>query len=346
MTVDTLSSTAGVLVGAAERIARAFRDGGRLWVDGRGRGVADAHHVVVEFMHPVTVGKRALPAFEGFDGRRDPDVTMAIAYGGTAPEAGADVVISDVAPAGPIGADPITIRIPADDPGASKVAAVLAYHVVWELVHLFLEATDRSTTEAPAASALYPMLFGSDRDAEGGVRAAALASAQAKIAESSTVVAAALEANAAPLARAAGLLAGPGAVYTFGNGGSSTDAADAATLLGPRAHALAADVATVTALANDVSFDVVFARQLATVGRSGDVAVGFSTSGNSTNVVEAARAARRVGMATVGFAGYDGGEMVAADVFDEILVVGSDSVHRIQEAQSALMGAIVGRLDS
>ena len=84
-----------------------------------------------------------------------------------------------------------------------------------------------------------------------------------------------------------------GRLYTFGNGGSSTDAAALATLFvapgaGHRAlpaTALADDVATLTALANDIGFEVVFSRQLAAVGRTGDIALGLSTSGGSANVL-------------------------------------------------------------
>ncbi len=132
-------------------------------------------------------------------------------------------------------------------------------------------------------------------------------------------------------------------MFTIGNGGSSTDATDAAMALGPRAWSLADDVATISALANDVAFDVVFARQLATVGRPDDCVVAFSTSGNSINVIEAARAAKRIGMSTVGLAGYDGGAMTTCGAFDVVVVVDCDSVHRIQEAHSAVIAAISAR---
>ena len=101
--------------------------------------------------------------------------------------------------------------------------------------------------------------------------------------------------------------------FTFGNGGSSTDAADVAALfLHPgragrcRPSASASGVAILTALANDVGFDVVFARQLAALGRPGDMAFGISTSGGSENVLRAFDEARRRGLLTVGLAGYDG----------------------------------------
>jgi D-sedoheptulose 7-phosphate isomerase len=337
--MDDDHSVADTMVRIAERIADGLGNGGRLLVDGQGRGLADARHVVVEFMHPVTVGKRALPAFQGFSGRRVVDVTMSIAYGGPEPDVGADIVFTDV------DADPIDSQLVLALPstvGDAKVAAVLGYHVVWELVHLFLESSSVDTDDAPAASALYPMLYTSDEgpDDRTGLRAAARRSAQAKIAESADTRAATLGAHAELIARAADLVGRAGSVFTIGNGGSSTDATDAAMALGPKARSLADDVATISALANDVAFDVVFARQLVTVAEPGDCVVAFSTSGNSTNVIEAARAAKRIGVSTVGLTGYDGGEMASSDAFDVVLVVASDSVHRIQEAHSAMIEAM------
>lgn len=133
-----------------------------------------------------------------------------------------------------------------------------------------------------------------------------------------------------------------GRLFTFGNGGSSTDAEALATLFaeppaGARAFAaapLCSDVATVTALANDVGFDVTVTRQLAVLGNPGDVAVALSTSGGSTNVLRGLEQARRLGMLTIGFAGYDGGAMAESGYVDHLIVIGSTSVHRIQEAQT------------
>jgi D-sedoheptulose 7-phosphate isomerase len=132
-------------------------------------------------------------------------------------------------------------------------------------------------------------------------------------------------------------------LFTFGNGGSATDAQALATLFlrPPRgrplpALALPADMAVMTALANDVSFDVVYARRLAAHGRAGDVALALSTSGNSGNVLEGLREARRRGLLAVGLAGHDGGRMAEPGVVDHLLVVPSSSVHRIQEAQTTL----------
>jgi D-sedoheptulose 7-phosphate isomerase len=139
-----------------------------------------------------------------------------------------------------------------------------------------------------------------------------------------------------------------GRLLAFGNGGSSTDAQDLASLFlspagGARplpAFGLTNDIAVVTALSNDIGFDVVFARQLGAFGRSGDIAVGLSTSGNSANVLRAFDEASRKGMLTVGIAGYDGGKMAELDTIDYLFVVPSPSVHRIQEAQTTLYHAL------
>ena len=123
---------------------------------------------------------------------------------------------------------------------------------------------------------------------------------------------------------------------------SSTDAQAVAVMFsnpGPDAKplpaaALTTDVAVLTALANDVSFDVVFARSLAANGRAGDIALGLSTSGGSENVLRGFAEATRRGMLTIGLAGYDGGKMAEAGTIDHLFVMPSASVHRIQEAQT------------
>ncbi|MBB2910938.1 D-sedoheptulose 7-phosphate isomerase [Streptosporangium becharense] len=134
-----------------------------------------------------------------------------------------------------------------------------------------------------------------------------------------------------------------GRLFSFGNGGSSTDAQEVATVFldPPRGRALPAlslttDVAVVTALSNDVGFEVVFARQLAALGRSGDIAVGLSTSGGSANVIRAFEEAARRGMLTVGLAGGGGGRLAELGLLDHLFIVPSSSVHRIQEAQTTL----------
>ena len=207
--------------------------------------------------------------------------------------------------------------------------------------------------------ALYPFLYSSDsgdaaaRDA--GVRDRVFEEVRRSTREKAAEIAAlreqvlaaqaeALVACAAALARS---FAAGGRLFAFGNGGSSTDAQAVATMFaapdlagaagtGLPATALTADVAVLTALSNDVSFEVVFARPLAAAGRPGDVALGLSTSGNSANVLRAFAEARRRGMVTVGLAGYDGGRMAEAGTVDHLFVVPSASVHRVQEAQTTI----------
>ena len=138
-----------------------------------------------------------------------------------------------------------------------------------------------------------------------------------------------------------------GRLFTFGNGGSSTDALAVAQLfLQPPsgrpvpASSLAAEPSVVTALANDVGFDVVFARQLAALSEPTDVALGLSTSGNSENVLRAFEEASQRGLLTIGFAGFDGGRMSDCEAIDHLFVVQSPSVHRVQETQTTLYNAL------
>ena len=103
------------------------------------------------------------------------------------------------------------------------------------------------------------------------------------------------------------------------------------------AMSLVDDRAVLTALANDVGFDLVFSRQLIAHARPGDIAMAFSTSGGSVNVLHALEEASRRELLTVGLSGYDGGAMATSGFVDHCLVVRSDSVHRIQETQDALV---------
>ncbi|MEO8328647.1 MAG: SIS domain-containing protein, partial [Candidatus Nanopelagicales bacterium] len=133
-------------------------------------------------------------------------------------------------------------------------------------------------------------------------------------------------------------------LLAFGNGGSSTDAQDVVhTFVDPPPPAdplpalgLTNDVAVVTALSNDVSFDVVFARQINAFGRPGDIAVAISTSGGSPNVLTAIDEAHRAGMTTVGLAGYGGGRMADMASLHYLFAVPSSSVHRVQEVQTTM----------
>jgi D-sedoheptulose 7-phosphate isomerase len=199
---------------------------------------------------------------------------------------------------------------------------------------------------------LYPFLYDPPDEPTGAqqVLAELAASTRAKVAEIDRLRTDVGGLQAGSLAECATAMAlrftGGGRLMTFGNGGSSTDARAVAALFltrsrGARAFpalALPDDVATLTALANDVSFDVVYARPLAALGRRSDIAFGLSTSGGSVNVLRGLAEAHRLGMLTVGLAGYSGGAMAEAaerGEIDFLFVMPSDSVHRIQEAQTS-----------
>lgn len=143
-----------------------------------------------------------------------------------------------------------------------------------------------------------------------------------------------------------------GLVLLCGNGGSAADAQHfAAELmhrvekkdLGIRALALHTDTSLVTALGNDLGFDRIFAHQIATLASPEDVVVGISTSGNSTNIVEALRVARERKCFTVGLLGRDGGK--AAAFCDLSFVVPHESTPRIQEVHGMIIHLVCQLLE-
>jgi D-sedoheptulose 7-phosphate isomerase len=201
---------------------------------------------------------------------------------------------------------------------------------------------------------LYPFIEGDETDSA-SLLADLTGSAEGKWAQSSGLRAQTLERCEEQLRTVAAAMAerfaAGGRLFAFGNGGSAADAEGvaqlytrppAATAFGPRrptplpARSLAEDQAVLTALSNDIGFDVVFSRQLIAHGHPSDIAMGFSTSGNSDNLLVAFAEATKRGMLTVGLAGYDGGRMAADPNLEHCLVVRSDSVHRIQESQASL----------
>jgi D-sedoheptulose 7-phosphate isomerase len=193
---------------------------------------------------------------------------------------------------------------------------------------------------------LYPFIDAEEDDPT-SLLADLAASARAKAAESLALRRATLEANADLLDRAATEMArrfaSGGRMFTFGNGGSCTDSTTLAGLFARPpigtslpAWSLTADQAIMTALGNDVGFELVFARQLIARAKAGDIAIAMSTSGNSPNLLTALAEARQRGLYTVGFAGYDGGSFANNPNVDACFVVRSQSVHRIQESQALL----------
>jgi D-sedoheptulose 7-phosphate isomerase len=146
-----------------------------------------------------------------------------------------------------------------------------------------------------------------------------------------------LEAAAADL-RAA--FAAGGRLLALGNGGSATDAMDVVADFrsGEPARAaidLTADSAILTAIANDIGTEAIFARQVIAYGRAGDVLLALSTSGNSDNVIAALAEARRRDIRTIAMVGYDGGRVAAESLADHVVITRSEHIPRIQEAQAS-----------
>lgn len=202
---------------------------------------------------------------------------------------------------------------------------------------------------------LYPFLEAAETD-EDGLMEALTRSAEAKWLQSESLRRSTLEQLSPALDRAATAVASRleagGRLFTLGNGGSAADADSTAGLFSrpPWGHpfgarSLAADIGIITALGNDVGIDVVFARQVIAYAAQGDVVLALSTSGSSENLIVALAEAQRRGALAVGIAGYDGGRMATADL-DHCLVVNSDSIHRIQEVQGAVVHELWSRVQT
>ncbi len=358
---EFFAQQASPLAGLCHRMAERFARGGRLLATGGSpQARSDARHVAVEFVHPVIVGKRALPALaltaEGgplerqVDLAAEPDdMLMAFDAGGVAiaRERGCLTVAFQA-----VGAE-YELVPPVDDPMAAQELAETAYHLLWELVHVFFEHRGllegreaRTGHDTGASSFLYPFLAESESDLD-AVLADVRASILLKAEEIATLRAQTLEENAGVIAAAAGELRARldrgGRLLALGNGGSATDAMDAvADMRWPpggwrpeRALDLTEDTAVITAVANDIGTDAIFARQVIAYGRRKDVLLAQSTSGNSANVIEALAEARRREMATIAMVGYDGGSVAADGLADFVVVTRSEHIPRIQEAQAS-----------
>jgi D-sedoheptulose 7-phosphate isomerase len=313
----------------AERLARLcgemaerFGRGGRLLATG---DVSDARHVAVEFVHPVIVGKRALPALavsaRELELLAGPD-DMVIAFDADLPDTPALVIQLDP---------------PEEDRFIRQELVETAYHVLWELVHVFIEHNERTVHDTGAASFLYPFLGESETDHEAvveDVRRSILMKAE----EIGELRAQTLTENRATRVAAGEALRGAGKVLALGNGGSATDATDVVADLqaaGRPAIDLTGDPAILTAIANDVGVEAVFARQVIAYGERGDALIALSTSGGSGNVIAALVEARRRGLATIALVGYDGGQIAAERLADHIVITRSQHIPRIQEAQAS-----------
>lgn len=361
------ASAAEPLARLCKLVAERFWSGGRLLaIGGSPQARSDARHVAVEFVHPVIVGKRALPALAltGEHGPLRAEVELAaepddvaIAFGANADTAaaldaarrrGCLTIAFERA-----GAE-WELEPPLADAFVRQELAETAYHVLWELVHVFFEHRGLPARDVGAASFLYPFLAErpTDSDDDGGgelerviddVRGSILMKAQ----EIAALRAQTLDDGAGVLIAAAAALRerldGGGTVLALGNGGSATDAMDAvADLRGApggwparRALDLTQDPSVLTAIGNDVGVEAIFQRQVIAHGRASDALLAFSTSGGSANVIRALAEARERGLATVALVGYDGGEIAARQLADHVIVTRSQSIPRIQEAQAS-----------
>jgi len=355
----------------AERFAR---DGRLLAVGVSPTARSDVRHVAVEFVHPVIVGKRALPALALVGDSAPPAAEVRLAarpddivmgFGGeeevrealaTARGTGALTVAF-----APLGAES-ELLVADEDPYIAQELTETVYHVLWELVHVFFEhrgllqgRSERRSHDAGAASFLYPFLSDAEDDLE-AVLADVAGSAALKAREVCDLREATLatgetgETGRAALLAAAGelrrSLEAGGRLLALGNGGSATDATDvvadfasASAGHGRRAWPaldLTADPAILTAIANDIGVEAIFARQIIAHGNAGDVLLVLSTSGNSASALDALVQARRQGLRTIALVGYDGGQVASRSLADHVVVSPSQHIPRIQEAQATV----------
>jgi D-sedoheptulose 7-phosphate isomerase len=356
------------LAKACQEMAERFLRGGRLLAFGRGPSATDAQHVAVEFVHPVIVGKRALPALDlSLSPRawmsalvRPDDMVM-----GFGPPEGDPEVAEALREAKARGAQTFAlpgseadyaVAAPSSDPFIHQELIEILYHTLWETVHVFFEHRELGH-DVGASGFLYPFL-GQQKQDTSGVLAEAAASIVMKARDDEAlrdkVAAEQAETIVATAAAIRDRLRAGGTLLLFGNGGSATDANDWALdcvqpLKGFRpvpAISLAAEPASLSAISNDVGTEVVFLRQLIAQARPADIAVGISTSGGSANVIAALGEARKRGLLTVALLGYDGGEIARRGLADHTLVVHCDYIPRIQEVQASIYHILLDVLET
>ncbi|HEV7461642.1 MAG TPA: SIS domain-containing protein [Solirubrobacteraceae bacterium] len=355
------------------RMAERFGRGGRLVALGRSPAArSDVRHVAVEFVHPVIVGKRALPAI-GLAGEGGPLPLQAALV--TEPD---DIVLAfEDDPGGEVATALATavergcltvafarldaewrFDAPSDDPFVAQELVETLYHVLWELVHVFFEhrgllegRTDRREHDPGASSFLYPFLSEGESDLEaviGDVRASVLMKAEEIGTLREQTLVEGRETLFAAAAAVRDALDAGGKILALGNGGSATDAMDAVADFraapqgwpARRSLDLTEDPSILTAIANDIGPAAIFSRQIIAYGRAGDVLLALSTSGNSENVIAALAEARARGMTTVAMVGYDGGQVASDALADHVVVTRSQHIPRIQEAQAGAYHAL------
>jgi len=360
------------------RMAERFARGGRLVaLGGSPAARSDARHVAVEFVHPVIVGKRALPALalagEGGSLERQlallakpEDIVVGFEAQQAATAAALELALErgclTVSLDGCVGGWCFTA--PARDPLVRQELIETLYHVLWELVHVFFEHRGllagreaRPVHDAGASAFLYPFLAEAENDLE-TVVADVRASVEMKAREVEALREQTLRDGAGELAGAsrairARLDAG-GKLLAAGNGGSATDAMDAVADFRDPCGAgwrerpaldLTEDASILTAIANDIGVEAIFARQVIAYAADGDILLTLSTSGNSANVIAALKEARRRGVLTVAFVGYDGGRVAEEGLADHVVVTRSTHIPRIQEAQASAYHVLRGLVE-
>ena len=359
---------AGRLAEACRAMSERFLKGGRLLAFGRGPYATDAQHVSVEFVHPVIVGKRALPALdlstlfrpwmEAI--LRPEDIVM-----GFGPPEGDPEVIDALREARSRGA--MTIALPGSegsyatnsatsDPFIHQEVIEILYHTLWETVHVFLEHRELGFDTGDAGF-LYPYL-GQQKQGTDTLVTEVADSILLKVADDARLrleVARDQSERIADTAKAiAERIERGGKLMLFGNGGSATDANDWAIdcIVPPAGYrpvpavSLVVEPANITAVANDIGTDAIFLRQLVAQVRPEDVAIGISTSGGSRNIILALEEARKRKLLTVALLGYDGGEILRRGLADFPIVIHSDYIPRIQEVQASVYHIIREMLEA
>jgi D-sedoheptulose 7-phosphate isomerase len=346
------------LAEACRQMSERFLRGGRLLAFGRGSYATDAQHVSVEFVHPVIVGKRALPALDlSMLFRpwveailRPDDIVMGFGPPEGDPEAWATLqeahrhgAMTFALPGveGSYFTDAIT-----SDAFMHQEMTEILYHTLWETVHVFFEHRELGH-DVGESGFLYPFL-GKEKQGTANLVAQVAASILMKARDDTRLREQvsrdeAEQISAAVLAIHERLRLG-GKLIIFGNGGSATDANDFAIdcVLPPSGYqsipavSLSLEPANITAVANDIGTDAIFLRQLIAQAQPEDVAVGISTSGGSRNIVAALEEARRRNLLTVALLGYDGGEIKRQRLADFPIVVNCDYIPRIQEVQASI----------
>jgi D-sedoheptulose 7-phosphate isomerase len=343
---------------ACREMSERFLLGGRILAFGKGPYATDAQHVSVEFVHPIIVGKRALPALDlsllfrpWLDAIVRPE-DMVMGFGPPEGDPEIDDALRSARARGAMtfalpGAEgSYAMRPPSRDPFIHQELVEILYHTLWETVHVFFEHRELGGDVGDSAF-LYPFLAEKKQQTNDVVDVVA-ESIAIKAREDAILRERAAREESEKIASAAQAiherLRLGGKLILFGNGGSATDANDfALDCVQPPAGwrpvpaiSLAIEPANLTAIANDVGVELIFLRQMIAHSRAEDVAVAFSTSGGSRNIIAALEEARKRGLLTVALLGYDGGEILRRALADFPLVIRSDYIPRIQEVQASI----------